>query len=419
MSVIDRLRKHILADGFHIVADIEKSQDSWIVDAETGKRYLDCYSQFASQPLGWNYKHFQEKDTSRLQRLASVKLANSDMYSETFADFVETFASILPDFKHFFFIDGGALAVENALKAAFDWKCQIDPESAKFDGDLLNVIHLKEAFHGRSGYTLSLTNTDDNKTRWFPKFHWTRVKNPKIEGELATGEHEALYLIETAMKESNAAAFIAETIQGEGGDNHFRPEFFKSVRELCDRYGVMFILDEVQCGMGITGKWWAYEHMNVKPDLICFGKKSQVCGFASTSRIEEAKDHVFKKSGRINSTWGGNLVDMERSRLNIEVIKEKRLVDQAAIVGEIFLKQLRSLPFECLSNFRGRGLMIAFDLPNEPKRDYTLRKLQENGLLALKSGQNSIRFRPALTFSLEDVFDSITIIEKTLKLTLN
>jgi L-lysine 6-transaminase len=264
---------------------------------------------------------------------------------------------------------------------------------------------------------MSLTNTDPEKTKWFPKIRWTRVINPKITQDLEKtikDENQALGQMKMTMQSSQVAAVIFETIQGEGGDNHFRSSFFKEVRSLCDQYKVMFILDEVQCGMGLTGKWWAYERMGVTPDMICFGKKSQVCGFASTRRIEEAPEHVFKKSGRINSTWGGNFVDMERARLIIEVIKERRLVEHAATVGEYFLKELESLSGGEVTNVRGKGLMLAFDLPTNERRDEVIHDLHENGLLALKSGSHSIRFRPALTFSLEDVHDAIHFIKKTL-----
>lgn len=420
MSVIDRLKKHILVDGFHVVVDLKKSKGSWIVDAETGKRYLDCYSQFASQALGWNHQAFKDADKTRLKKISEFKLANSDMYSEVYADFVETFASICPDFNHFFFIEGGSCGVENALKAAFDWKCQINPEWQVDDGNRLDVIHFKDAFHGRTGYSLSLTNTGAMKTKWYPKFPWTRVVNPKMPWARGLGlyepvkfslEDQALTEMETALKRGNVAAIIFETIQGEGGDNHFRWQFFEKVRCLATKYEAMLILDEVQCGMGLTGEWWAYNHTSIKPDMICFGKKAQVCGFACNKRIEQAPDHVFKQSGRINSTWGGNFVDMERSRLIINIMKEQNLIENAANVGTYFLEMLMCLSFD---NVRGSGLMLAFDLPTEGERDVFIGKLHDHGLLALKSGHKGIRFRPALTFSKDDVDDAINIIKKAL-----
>ena len=122
------------------------------------------------------------------------------------------------------------------------------------------------------------------------------------------------------------AALIIEPIQGEGGDNHFRKEFFHTLRRLCDEYDMMFILDEVQTGVGLTGKMWAYQHFDFEPDILAFGKKTQVCGIMVSNRVDEVKDNVFKVSSRLNSTWGGNLVDMVRCQKYLEVIKEENLV---------------------------------------------------------------------------------------------
>ncbi len=411
-KVISVLDKHILVDGFHVVADLEKSKGSWVVDAETGKKYLDCYSQFASQALGWNCPALKE----RMAGVSSVhKLANSDMYSQQYAAFVEEFASITPDFEHYFFIEGGALGVENALKAAFDWKIQkLQNEHKQFVYDTeveLDVIHLYGAFHGRTGYTLSLTNTGALKTKWFPKFNWTRIGNPAIRYERFHHiEHRSIQDAEKALEKGNVAAIILEPIQGEGGDNHFRIEYFKKLRELADQYEAMLILDEVQTGVGMTGRMWCYEHFDIVPDILCFGKKSQVCGFAATNRIDDIEDNVFNVSGRINSTWGGNFIDMIRATHIFQIIKEQNLVANAGEVGTYFLEQLRELGLE---NARGRGLMLAFDLKSEQIRDEVMTRLSEN-MLALKCGSRSIRFRPHLTFSKEDVDTAISYIKKSI-----
>ena len=416
MSSIERLKKHILVDGYHIIADLEKSHGSWIVDKETGKKYLDCYSQFASQTLGWNNEDLKEK----LKNIDSVvlhKVANADLYSEPYIKFVETFASITEDFKYLFFIEGGAAAVENALKIAFDWKCQIDAKHKRTDGQYLDVIHLKEAFHGRSGYTLSLTNTGTLKTKWFPKFPWTRVTNPKIhfpiqEHKVKNLESISLNEIRIALEKKNVAAIIFETIQGEGGDNHFRSEFLQEVKDMADFHEAMFILDEIQCGMGITGKWWAYQHYGIIPDILVFGKKSQVCGCCSTEKVDLVKDNVFHQSGRINSTWGGNLMDMVRATAIIEIMNKNKIVENAELVGNYFLNQMNQIKGD-IDNIRGKGLMLAFDLPNTERRDVVFNKLREN-VMVLKSGTRSIRFRPCLTFTKNEVDLAINFIKNSL-----
>ena len=384
IEAIDTLKNHILVDGFHIVVDQHKSFGSYIVDLNTGKKYLDCYSQFASQPLGWGHSALI-KAQNEMGAVGRVKLANSDMYSSTYAEFVEKFSEITPDFKHYFFIEGGALGVENALKAAFDWKAKKLKYIHTVDINNLDVFHLKNAFHGRTGYTLSLTNTTPEKTALFPKFRWTTVE-PDWE-DIERRVHEEV------------AAIIIEPIQGEGGDNHFPIAFFKNLRRIADERECLLIFDEVQTGMGLTGKMWAYEHFDVVPDMLCFGKKTQVCGFCSTERIDEVKHNVFNTSGRINSTWGGNIVDMVRFNYIVDAINREDLIADVHDVGSHLLWSLRSIGE--IDNVRGRGLMIAFDLPSSELRDRMVELLQEN-MLVLKCGSRSIRLRPALTFSKED-----------------
>tara|TARA_Y100000034_G_scaffold35064_2_gene43023 strand:- start:7243 stop:8511 length:1269 start_codon:yes stop_codon:yes gene_type:complete len=401
---LDTLGEYILVDGFHVVADSQNSHGSWLYDARTwdvdevngSKMYLDLYSQFASQALGWNHPAL----TSNFWRFIPVlncKMANSDMYTVQYAEFVETFASITPDFKHYFFIDGGALAVENALKCAFDWKAKKLGWTGegdwpyKFNLNDMDVIHLKKAFHGRTGYTMSLTNTGPLKTGLYPKFDWTRIEI----------DNAGLLQAEAALKKGNVAAIIAEPILGEGGDIHLSTTFLTALRQLADKYEAMLIFDEVQTGLGLTGEWWAYEHHNVKPDILCFGKKTQVCGMAANERVDEVKDNVFAQSGRINSTWGGNIVDMVRATIIIEAIRDNNYVGNAVEMGHYFLEEL--LKIEGILNVRGRGLMLAFDLETTEKRDEFFGKLQESGVLALKCGDCGIRFRPHLTITKQDI----------------
>lgn len=393
-----KLSKYILThDAFEI--DVSKSKGVWVVDRK-GNEYLDCDSQYASQALGWNHpKLVAQKD--RLVQAALHKVANSDVYVPEYLEFITSFASIAKDFSHFFFIEGGALGVENALKAAFDWKANIlgigEPYTNKLD-----VIHLKQAFHGRSGYTLSLTNTLPDKTDLFPKFNWTRIINPALKfpavEETRKLESESLEQAEKALKTNLVAAIILEPVQGEGGDNHFSPEYIQSLRILADKYQAMLILDEVQSGIGMTGKMWAYQHFGIVPDMICFGKKTQVCGFCSTERIDTAEKNVFNVQSRINSTWGGNIVDMVRFTIINEIIKEEKLVDNARKVGKYLLEKLQELPLE---NVRGKGLMIAFDLEDREARNKFLDKAKKKMTL-LPCGERSIRLRPSLVINKEE-----------------
>lgn len=426
-AVLRTLEQHILVDGFKLIYDCERSHGSHFVDAATGKSWLDLYGFYASQPIGFNHPHFDRPEVQAdLLRAAKVKVANADVYSVPYATFVQTFARVmgLKPLERYFFIDGGALAVENALKAAMDWKVRKNLAAGRGERGT-EIIHFRHAFHGRSGYTLSLTNTDPRKVAYFAKFPWPRISSPMLNFALPERERLADVVAKEkqaerelravlAAKAVEIAALIIEPIQGEGGDNHFRPEFLQRFRRLCDEHEMLLIFDEVQSGMGITGKNWCCEHFGVLPDLLAFGKKSQVCGVMAGPRLDEVKDNCFRLPSRISSTFGGNFTDYARSTHYLRIIERERLVAHAAAQGAAFLEGLRALarrqPF--VTAPRGRGLMLAFDLPDTARRDAFWKGCYELGLLVVRSGEHSIRLRPVLDVPDDVVEASLEIMDK-------
>lgn len=426
---LERINKYMLFEPPYLMVDFEKSHGSYLHDSLTGRDYLDFYTFFASLPIGFNHPKMMEPEFLRaIQRAGLCKPANSDVLSSEMAAFADTFHKIAApeNFDHLFFISGGALAVENALKAAFDWKVRKNLELGR-KGQGTKIIHFFKAFHGRTGYTLSLTNTfDPNKTKYFPKFDWPRITAPIMQFPQNEQNHlhvlelefKALAEIEQAFKENphDIAAIIIEPIQGEGGDNHFRPEFFQALRQVADDNEAILIYDEVQSGMGLTGKMWCGEHFGAMPDIICFGKKAQVAGIMCNDRLQEI-DSVFKVAGRINSTFGGNLVDMVRATRYLQIIEEDNLVANAARVGQYILEQLVQISgrYEFMSNVRGRGLMIAFDLPGMKERNTFRNNLFDAGCMLLACGEKSIRLRPALNLSFADADSCLNLIENGLK----
>jgi len=433
-DVRDVLSSHILVDGYHLVQDIEKSHGVWLHDAVRGRDMLDFFGHFSTNPVGFNHPRMQgEEFAARILPSALNKPANSDVYTTFMAEFVETFSRVVPPAfrRHLFFIEGGAMAVENALKAAFDWKVRKNLAAGRGETGT-RILHFRQAFHGRSGYTLSLTNTaDPRKTQYFPKFDWPRVSNPKLRFpltdavivEVEAAERRAIAEIEAALAAypHEIAALIVEPIQGEGGDNHFRGEFLRALRGLADEHDFLLVFDEVQTGFGTTGKWWAFEHFDVEPDIFAFAKKSQVCGIAATSRLDDVES-VFRISSRINSTWGGNLVDMVRCQRIIEIIEEDSLLANAAAVGAHLLDGLRRLeqafPGQ-VSNARGRGLFVAFDLPDGDSRARALRALNEADVLGLASGERAIRMRPPLVLATSEADEGLRRIERALRTVLS
>jgi L-lysine 6-transaminase len=432
-NVHETLRQHMLADGFDLVFDLENSRGSYFYDLRTGRKFLDFFSFFATLPVGFNHPRLTSPEMiQKLGKLAVNNITNSDLYTVEMAEFVDTFfrVAVPPYFVHSFYIAGGTLAVENALKASMDWKVRKNFAKGYRREVGHKVLHFQEAFHGRSGYGVSMTNTADvNKHRYFAKLDWPRVVNPKITFPLSEANLEqvqkleklAVSQIKTAFLENrdDICAIIIEPIQGEGGDNHFRGEFLRELRALANENDAMLIHDEVQCGVGLTGRMWAHQHFpGAEPDMLAFGKKTQVCGFLCGPRIDEVEDNVFHVGSRLNSTWGGNLIDMYRFKIYLEIIEEEKLVEHAAKVGEVLLAGLHKLQQEFpdwVSAVRGRGLMCAFDLPTPAARDALRRELYADGIVLLASGVRSVRFRPQLTISETEVNEGLAIFRQCLR----
>jgi L-lysine 6-transaminase len=426
------LGRHMLADGYDLVLDLERARAA----ASSTRRAaagLDMFSFFATLPIGINHPKMKDPAfLAKLQRAALVNPTNSDIYSVEMAEFVDTFGRLaMPDYlPHLFLIAGGTLGVENALKAAFDWKVRQNFRKGLKTERGHQVIHFRQAFHGRSGYALSLTNTaDPRKYAYFPKFDWPRVSNPKLrfpvdaaETEHARkAENEALDAIKNAFAQrpDDIACILVEPIQAEGGDNHFRPEFLRALRDVAHENDALLVFDEVQTGMGLTGKMWAHQHWDVRPDLLAFGKKVQICGMMGGGRMDEEPENVFRVSSRINSTWGGNLVDMVRSQRYLEIIAEEKLIENAATVGAHLKRGLEALQAEMpevLSNARGLGLMCAVDFPDGATRDATAERAYELGMIILPCGEVGLRFRPPLDITQAEADEALDLVRRAVKL---
>src|SRR5258705_7860152 len=370
-KVEETLARHMLADGYDIVLDLERSKGRHFYDSRRERWYLDMFSCFATMPLGINHPKMREGAfLERLTRAALVNPTNSDIYTTEMADFVETFGRLaMPDYlPHLFLVAGGTLGVENALKAAFDWKVRQNFRKGVREEKGHQVLHFREAFHGRSGYCLSLTNTaDPKKYQYFPRFDWPRIPTPKLRfpvdaaeiERVRRAEGEALDLAKNAFAErkDDIACILIEPIQAEGGDNHFRPEFLRALRDLAHENQALLIFDEVQTGMGLTGRMWFHQHDDVRPDLLAFGKKTQVCGMMAGGLIDQEPENGFRGSSRLNSTWGGNLVDMVGCQRYLEIIAEEKLVENAATVGAHLKRRLEKLHAgdpEVVADTRGR-----------------------------------------------------------------
>jgi L-lysine 6-transaminase len=337
-------------------------------------------------------------------------------------------------------VEGGALGVENALKTAFDWKVRKNLNAGRGEKGS-KIIHFKECFHGRTGYTMSMTDSPDpRKTLYYPQFDWPRIDNPKINfplnndslNNVINAEKIAIKQILEALDKNKdeIAGLIIEPIQGEGGDNHFRCEFFQQLRNLANEHEFLLIYDEVQTGAGITGSMWAHQQFNqnkcncdctdvsTQPDVISFGKKTQVCGIFAGERLDEVDGHVFKESSRLNSTWGGSLVDMVRFTIYLEIMEKDNLVQNAAKNGEYLKEQLVALQKShsgLVSNVRNLGLFGAFDMRDSKERDKTIGLIAEEGAMMLGCGNKTIRFRPHLNITKSEIDQGFSMIDKAIR----
>jgi L-lysine 6-transaminase len=431
-DVQSTLQKHILADGFDLTFDLEKSKGVRIYDSKHKRTILDFFSCFASVPIGYNHPKMMEDDAFKKNLLLAAmnNPSNSDIYTTQYAQFVETFDRIgIPDYlPHAFFVAGGGLAIENALKASMDWKVQKNFARGYTQPKGFKVIHFEHAFHGRTGYTMSLTNTSPEKTKWYAQFDWPRVSTPIMEFPYTDKNHENLLQKEAAsiaqiktafeVNKDDICAIIIEPIQSEGGDNHIRGAFLEQLRQLCDDYEAMLIYDEIQTGVGLTGKFWCNQHFGPKarPDMIAFGKKMQICGILAGNRIDEIEHNVFTVPSRINSTWGGSLTDMVRATKILDIINEDNLCANAAYAGEYLQQQLIHIAetYGNISNVRGRGLLTAFDFKTTEQRNRFIQKGLDKNVLFIGCGDKSIRFRPALIMATEHIDEGMNVIKKIL-----
>jgi len=431
-NVIESLKKHVLVDGFDLTFDMERSEGVHIYDSKNKRTLLDFFTCFASVPLGYNHPKMlgDEQFKKSLMLAALTNPSNSDIYTTEYAQFVETFARVgIPDYlPHAFFISGGGLAIENALKTAMDWKVQKNFSKGYTAEKGFKVLHFEHAFHGRTGYTLSLTNTLPVKTKWFAKFDWPRVPFPAAQfplneenlADVETKEKETIQQIKQAFADNkdDICAIIVEPVQAEGGDNHARKEFMEQLRVLADENEALLIYDEVQTGVGLSGKFWCHEHFGEKarPDIIAFGKKMQVCGILAGKRVDEVEHNVFKVPSRINSTWGGSLVDMVRATKILEIIDQDDLCNKAAANGLYLQQQLAAIATRSskINNVRGKGLLTAFDFADKQGRDKFISEGMKKNAMFLGCGQQTIRFRPALIIERNNIDDGLNIIENIL-----
>lgn len=363
---------------------IEKGDGVYLYD-NNGKRYLDCFSNMGVNILGHNNDYFNKSVMDQLKLLTN--LHGSYMNSKR-SIFSKMLIEKSPGLNKVFYCNSGAEAVEGAIKFA-----------RLFTGKK-EILAAKMGYHGKTMGALSLTKT-------LPKY------NEPFQPLLEHVNHFVYNDIESLKNtiSNETAAVILEPIQGEGGIKIPDKDFFKQVRKVCDEKNILLIIDEIQTGMGRTGKLFAIEHFDIKPDILCMAK-----GLSGGLPIGAVliTDTISEKlyPGCHTNTFGGNPLVCAAGISVLEYIEKNNLLKNADEVGNYFLEKLKQLNKPIIREVRGKGLMIAIELKTK-NTEYT-KKLQENGLIVIPTLSNVLRLLPPIIFSKENVDEAISILEKVL-----
>ena len=356
-----------------------------------GNAFLDFTSNIGTCPLGYSHSEIMEV-LKEYSKNGIHKIAGQDFYCEEHAKIAQKVSSIIPENFKTFFINSGAEAVENAIKIAYK---KMGP---------LPGVSCSNAFHGRTLGALSFTFSKPIQKANFPELPVKKIKFCINDNDLEIDS------IEKLLKENKIAFILSEVIQGEGGYNVASKQFITNLRKFANQYGVPLILDEVQSGMGRTGKWWAFEHYDVKPDIMSIAKALQVGA--------TAYDKIFDpiERGVLSSTWGaGSRIDMVVGTKIIDVINRKRLLANATTMGNILKKGLNEMVEKNgIIGVRGIGLMIGIEFDTKERRDNKLIGLFKQGLLLLPAGQKAMRVIPPLTITEEEIQEGLAIMNEVL-----
>lgn len=388
--VINATRKHAYDSTFVYPLVIANGHDCIIEDPD-GNRFLDFTSNIGACPIGYSHPDIMEV-LAEYSTNGTHKIAGQDFYSKEHADLAETVSEILPRNFKSFFINSGAEAVENAIKIAY-----------RTMGPLPGISCLG-AFHGRTLGALSFTSSRPVHKYNFPEFPVKRIKfctkdnDPEID------------MVESLLKENKIAFILTEVVQGEGGYYVASKKFIKTLRRHATRYGVPLILDEVQSGLGHTGRWWAFEHYGVTPDIMSAAKALQVGAAMYNKRFEPGDRSA------LSSTWGGgSRIDMAVGARIIRVIKRDGLLENATKMGSLLMKGLQELVGRNgVIEVRGLGLMIGLEFDTRKRRERKIVKLFKSGLLTLGAGKKSLRIIPPLVITKDQIERGLSIMNHAL-----
>ena len=396
---------------YGIKIDYEKSQGSYIYDKITKKKYLDFFGQYASLSLGYNHPIFKTIDfETEIKKIAHVKITNCETLSDEVIEFdneFRKFTNINNYFKYFHYCCTGSLAVESAIKTALDYK--------NIKGEPY-IISFKGSFHGINSYGGFITDRFkpvNSRLDGFPIKFSNNIENPIItyNNNISVNNLDLVKLKLNEIKKNieenkNIVCILIEPIQSTYGDRYFPIEFFKGLRDIADKYDIPLIFDEIQVGFGTTGKIWYFQHLNIIPDIVIFGKKTQISGIM----VKEKFGKIFQTPTRLEVTWNGNVIDMVRCKYIIRAYNKYKVLYNVNKMSKILKDKLLQIKY--IKNLRNYGLLFAFDLESTTTRDKLVKYLYDNGIICNPTRDFSIRFRPNLLINENDTDYLLEVLNK-------
>ncbi len=392
LSIINKLNNLVYNSTFVYPLVIKSGKGCYIEDVD-GERYLDFTSNIASCPLGYSHPELNEI-IKRYVGIGAHKIAGQDFYCEEHSQLAEKLLSISNSNSKVFFINSGAEAVENAIKIAY-----------RRNGPLPGISCIN-AFHGRTLGALAFTFSKEVQKTNFPEFPTKRIKF------CITNNDPEVDTIQKIVNENKISFIITELVQGEGGVNVASKKFINNLNKASRKYDIPFIIDEVQTGLGRTGKWWTYQHYNIKPNIVTIAKALQVGAVIFDKKMEP------HKPGVLSSTWGGgSRIDMAIGMKTIDIISKEKLLERVNKSGDFLKKNLMELKnrHNIIMDVRGLGLMLGVEFLKKEIRDKIIYKLFKNKLLVIPSGVKTIRILPPLIITENEISKGVIIFEKILK----
>lgn len=393
---------------FKIKIDFEKSKGAYLFDKTTQKKYVDFMSMYATLPLGYNHEIFSTPlFKEEILRTSNVKITNCEMLSDESEEFNKEFISFAGKqyFTHFHYCCTGALGIEAAIKTAIDYTGFQSPK----------VISFKGSFHGINSYGGFVTDRFppvSTRLDGFPGGEWPIIDNPIITYrdnkpiEDLDKVQSVFNEIESVIQEDGqVCCILIEPIQCTFGDRYFPMSFFTGVRRIADKYNIPLIFDEIQVGFGSTGKLWYYEHTGIIPDILVFGKKTQLSGIMVKDKFAK----IFKTPTRLEVTWDADLIDMIRCKYVMKAMQQYDVIKNVQARSEELYSGLHGLKNIC--NLRNQGLLFAFDFDSRSNRDKFMESLVKNGLICNPTKDLTIRLRPNLFVNKEEVNHALNILE--------